>query len=69
MTDVPVQAFRSAIELFEAQIRDEFGHGLVKDVLDPMAAEYQCLSELSAQTLEEVSMIKTGIDNNRGLNT
>lgn len=67
MTDVPVQTFRSAIELFETQIRDEFGHGLVRDILEPMSAEYQSLSELSAQMQEEVFMIKAGIDNNRGL--
>ena len=67
MTAVPVQVFRSTIELFESQVRDDFGRSLVKDVLDPMSAEYQCMSELSAQAMEDMSEIKTRLDDNRGL--
>lgn len=67
MTAVPVQAFRSSIELFESQVRDDFGCSLVKDILDPMSAEYQCMSEISAQTMEDMSEIKTRLDNNRSL--
>ena len=67
MTAVPVQVFRSTIELFESQVRDDFGRSLVKDVLDPMSAEYQCMSELSAQAMEDMFEIKTRLDNNRGL--
>lgn len=69
MTAVPVQAFRSSIELFESQVRDDFGRSLVKDVLDPMSAEYQCMSELSVQVMEDMSEIKTRLDNNRELSS
>ena len=69
MTAVPVQVFRSTIELFESQVRDDFGRSLVKDVLDPMSAEYQCMSELSEQAMEDMFEIKTRLDNNRGLSS
>ncbi len=65
MSDVPVQKFRSVVELFEAQVRDEFGHRLVEDVLAPMSAVYRNLSELSAQTRETVSALKTELDRSR----
>ena len=65
MTDIPVQAFHSAVELFKAQVRDEFGHRLVEDVLAPMSAEYRSLSELSAQTREHVSILKAELDRTR----
>ena len=65
MTDVPVQRFRSALELFEAQVRDDFGHRLLEDVLAPMSDEYRSLSDLSAQTREDVSTLRAGLDRNR----
>ena len=65
MTDVPVQRFRSALELFEAQVRDDFGHRLLEDVLAPMSAEYRSLSDLSAQTREDASTLRAGLDSNR----
>lgn len=65
MTDIPIQLFSSAVELFEAQVRDEFGQRLVEDILAPMSAEYLSLSELSNQTRADVSELKAGLDRNR----
>lgn len=65
MTDVPVQRFRSAIELFETQVRDDFGHRLLENVLAPMSDEYRSLSDLSAQTREDASALKVALDRNR----
>ncbi len=65
MTNVPIQSFRSAIELFEAQVRDEFGRKLVTDILAPMSDEYRSLSELSNQTREDVSALLASLESNR----
>lgn len=65
MTDVPIQSFHSAIELFEAQVRDELGRKLVTDVLAPMSDEYRSLSELSNQTREDVSALQARLESNR----
>lgn len=55
MNEIPIAEFRMASELFQDQVRGEFGNRIVADILEPMMVELETLAADNLETQEQLS--------------
>ena len=55
MNEIPVAEFRMARELFQEQVRGEFGNRIAADILEPMMVELETLAADNLETQEQIS--------------
>ena len=62
MNEIPVAEFRMASELFQAQVRGEFGNRIVADILEPMMGELETLAADKQEAQEQISNLESQLN-------
>ena len=58
MSVIPLAEFRVASDLFQEQVRGEFGSRITADILAPMGHELETLSADNLDTLEQIAELE-----------
>ena len=67
MTEIPLDAFLRAADLFREQVQDEFGKNIVADILEPLEAEYRAMEEATEAARNQMQSLWNGLERNAAL--
>ena len=62
MSEIPIQLFNSASDLFKDQVRGGFGNRIVADILGPMSDELQALATETENTRGEIAAFENELN-------